>query len=360
MRAHLSTFQVLLFASATSLATVAACAADGDAPDLETTADPPVSTEVGAKLPSPSNPAAGGDGGSAGGLLDSGASGETPAPPSAKPGEPCAKIDEIYTRACGACGKQTALCFSEDGGAPVVSEYSACAGEVPGGCLAGTVEDVPCGNCGTQKKTCDSTCKWFTAACVQPPGACKEGAVEYTVTGCPTTNTYRHRSCALGCAWSSYSACAAPANDVVVDVNPTVSLLSTTSVTLSVAQLDAGIPTGGTCPAATLLAGDFPYAYIEVRNTTGKQARVLVSTSTPAGGRYLNVSLVGYKVPFVPSGEDARKACSNGPSASLPNLILEPGTSMLVYVRSWSAHNPSNPAQSTGLINVNVRTDALL
>lgn len=342
-------------------AATAGCAAGDEPTSAEQTEEPALPAEPSPKLPPPSNPGSDTDDGEVmASSPDGGQDAGPKSPPTPAPGQPCTVIDQIFTRACGACGKQTALCLAEDGGAPKVSEYSACAGEVNGGCIAGTVEEVPCGNCGTQKRTCDATCKWFTAACVQPQGACKAGTVEYTVAGCPTKNTYRSRSCSASCGWSAYGACLEPANETVIEVNPTVAQSNTASVTLSTSQMAGAIPSGGSCPAATILAGNYPYAYVEIRNTTSTQATVRVTTATPAGGKFISTQLAGYKVPFVPSGDEARKTCDFGPSSSLSGIVVEPGTSVLVYLRAWYEYDAANPTQSTGIVNVNVRTEKLL
>lgn len=360
MRTIAATCASVLVSLLAGVTLFAGCTAEGSSP-LVTGIGEPTEPPAEAKLPPPSSPPAPtGDGGGAGGTTKpDGGKDAGPAGPS--PGDPCATVNQTFKRTCGACGTQTALCLAdEDGGALRVSDYSVCTNEVSGGCIAGTTENVACGNCGTQKKTCDATCKWFTAACVQPAGACKAGTADYTIAGCPAKNTYRHRSCDVACTWSAYTACEEPANDVVVEVNGTVGQLSAGQISLSAAQMAAAVPNSGSCPAASLVAGDYPYAYFEVRNTTSKQAKVAVTTSVPAGGTSIYMSLVGYKLPFVPSSDAARLDCAYGPSTSLSNIVIEPGTSILVYARTYYAYNPSNPNQTTGVMNVNVRSDALL
>ena len=265
-----------------------------------------------------------------------------------KPGDPCPKVDEVFKRSCGACGTQSALCFSEDGGAALVSDYSTCTGEVVGGCLAGTIANVACG---TQKKVCSTSCTWATAACAQPANAGKAGVLEYTTVGCPTANTYRQRTCDALCGWGSYTTCAPPANDLVLDINGVVGQTAALGITLAVTQMATGIPTGGTCPAASLLAGTYPYAYVEIKNGTAKQATVAVSTSVPAGGSSIYPVLVGYKLPFVPGDDVGRLQCAYGPSSgAMSNIIIDAGTSMLVYLRSYYLYNAASPAQTTGAI----------
>jgi len=323
-----------------------------------TTTPPPDQT----KLPPSSSS---GDPGDHDAGKDSGkADAATPAdagPPTPNPGDPCPKVDEVFKRSCGACGTQTALCFSEDGGAAAVSDYSTCTGEVVGGCLAGTIANVACGNCGTQKKVCTTLCTWNTTGCSQSTNACKAGVLEYTTVGCPTANTYRQRTCQALCSWGSYTTCTSPANDLVLDINGVVGQTAALGITLAATQMATGIPTGGTCPAASLLAGAYPYAYVEIKNGTAKQATVAVYTSVPAGGTSIYPILAGYKVPFVPGDDVARLLCAYGPSSgTMSNIIIDAGTSMLVYLRSYYIYNAASPAQTTGAINVNVRTDTLL
>lgn len=336
-----------------------ACAADGTAAGEPAPAESTTASSE-SKLPPPSTP-------SSSGVHDAGKDSGKPTtakdagPPAPAPGDPCAKLDEIFTRSCGACGTQTALCFSEAGGAGAVSDYSPCGGEVTSGCVAGSTETVACGNCGTQKKICDQTCKWSTSSCTQPAGACKPGGAEHTTIGCPIINTYRERGCATTCAWSPYSACAAPVNDLVVEIANTVGQSSVLGVSLGAGQTAAAIPTGGSCPAGSLLSGDYPYAYVEIRNSTTKKATVSVFRTVPAGSPSISTVLAGYKLPFVPVDDAARLGCNFGPTSStMSSVVVEVGTSMLVYVRSFSVYNPAFPSQTTGPINLNVRTDSLL
>lgn len=337
-------------------ATFAGCAA-GDVPaDVSQGVEATEAAPVGAKLPNAT----------ASGTMDAGKdaarveAGKDAGPPPAQPGEACSKVDAIFTRSCGACGTQSALCFAEDGGAGVVSDYGPCSGEVLNGCLAGATEDVACGNCGTIKRTCDSTCKWSASACAEPPAACKAGTSEHTTTGCPTVNTYRRRSCGPTCGWSSFTPCLAPMNETVVDVNAVAAQASTVPVSLTDAQLGKGLPYGHACPAPKLALVDHPYAYIEIRNTTGKKATVTVTTSLAPGNPSLSTQLAGYKVPFVPADDAARLQCTTGGYTSLNNFVLEAGASSLVYVQSYYAYNAASPAQSTGMVNLNVRTVSLL
>lgn len=351
----------LFAASMCGAAFVPGCAADGTSAIGESitgAADPTEPMRSDTRLP-PSSSGTSSDGGAPdAGTADAAAEAGPPAP---IPGQPCSKLDEIFKRACGACGTQTALCFAEDGGAGTVSDYGPCAGEVVNGCVAGTTEDVACGNCGMQKKTCDKTCKWSTSSCAQPPGACKAGTVEHTTTGCPAVNTYRQRSCSAVCSFSAYTACAAPANETVLEINGIKGQIAAASVQLSADRMSAGLPASGACPAATLVAGDYPYAYVEIKNTTLQTATVAVYTSVPAGGTSFSRVLAGYKVPFVPADDAARLQCAFGPTSStMSNIGIAPGTSVLVYVRSWYAFSGAAPQQSTGAVNVTVRTDNLL
>jgi hypothetical protein len=127
-----------------------------------------------------------------------------PAPPPT-PGSACTTLDEITKRPCGTCGIQEALCLDRPDGTLVWSDYAACWGEVPGGCVPGTQESAPCGNCGTAVRTCTPYCAWSTSTCSEPAGACAPGSTDLTSAGC-TGGTTRERTCSAACTWGNFSA----------------------------------------------------------------------------------------------------------------------------------------------------------
>jgi len=76
----------------------------------------------------------------------------------------------------------------------------------------GTIIDEPCGNCGTQKKTCTQYCAFTTAACTgQPAMSCVPGSVELTNAGCAGADEFHQRTCGATCTAPSFSlTCSAP------------------------------------------------------------------------------------------------------------------------------------------------------
>jgi hypothetical protein len=150
------------------------------------------------------------DGGSTGsssssssGSVDAGMDSGPTAP---EAGDSCTTQDQLYTRVCGFCGKQQAICTTNRTGALQVSDYGPCGSE-SGVCKTGDTQ--PCGKCGT--KTCSSTCGWGTC---KNEGVCKPGVVTHDSVGCPTVGTYRSKTCDDTCNYGNYSACEAP--DLVV------------------------------------------------------------------------------------------------------------------------------------------------
>lgn len=281
-------------------------------------------------------------------------------PPAPAPGQSCTTVDQVFTRTCGACGTQSALCFSSDGGAGIVSEYNPCSGEVQGGCTAGTAEELACGNCGTQKRKCTTSCVWSVGSCVEPAAACKAGTVEYSPAGCASASTYRMRTCQGTCAWTPYSACAAPMNETVIDVAGTVAQTTTLVVNLSASQMAAGLEEDGTCPVANLVAGSYPFRYVELRNPTAKVATVAISISAATTAEDLEPLLTTYTLPIVPVTQSERLACAAGPTDFTVNVTIPVGQSILVYVSSYYEYEPSYPSESTGDAIVAVRTVSLL
>ena len=132
--------------------------------------------------------------------------------PAPNVGDACATLDDIYTRTCGLCGTQQALCLAKPDGTPgVVSDYSPCVNEIATGCVPGTTEPETCGNCGTRQRTCTQYCAWSTGACMgEPANSCAPTSQDYTTASCPVAGTVRTRACGATCAWSSFTATCDP------------------------------------------------------------------------------------------------------------------------------------------------------
>ncbi len=365
---------------------VVGCSASGDTGfiDPTTSTDPTEGDDDqrGAVLP-PSNsdedddddrPADAGkkDGGKDAGKKDAG---KDAGPPPPDEGENCPTANDIIKRSCGTCGTQEAVCLANSDGSAggKVSPYSECKGQVVDGCMPGTVEEVACGNCGKQKRTCNAYCGWTNnGTCTgQPTNSCTPGSVELLGAGCGS-NLYRQKSCKADCTWDNISAtCFAP--PTFVNAPPTVGGVNSTVAILSSTQTIARAGTG-TCPV-TISTSVTPYAYIEVRNPNPKAITVSVYNSQAPGGPVIDTVMVGYSGSNVPATEAARKNCvgsgnDSGNStltgstsfASLDGtraLSIPANGSAQVYFASWYSYDANDPSKSTGMIKLNVKTESV-
>jgi hypothetical protein len=145
-------------------------------------------------------PSEGGSSSSSSGAVDAGKDSGPGAP---EAGDSCSTQDQKFTRTCGHCGKQEAICAQTRTGSLSVTDYGPCSGE-SGVCSAGDTQ--PCGKCGTQ--TCGSTCGWGSC---KNEGVCRPGLITHDTAGCPTPGTYRSKTCDDTCNFGSFSQCEAPA-----------------------------------------------------------------------------------------------------------------------------------------------------
>ncbi|MFO0743354.1 MAG: hypothetical protein U0270_46215 [Labilithrix sp.] len=147
------------------------------------------------------------DGGTSSSSSSSGGSGPVDAGvdsgPAPDEGASCTTQDTLFTRVCGHCGKQQAICTTNRVGDLKVSEYGPCGGET-GVCSTG--ETQACGKCGT--KTCSGTCGWGQC---KNEGVCKPGVITHETAGCATVGTYREKACDDTCNFGSFSQCKEPA-----------------------------------------------------------------------------------------------------------------------------------------------------
>jgi len=351
---------------------VGACSASGDSsPDLSET---PSGTEPGATLPPPgtNNPSPGSDAGDAGkpGKPKPGNDASVDAgPPPPAPGTTCANPDQIFARACGACGTQEAICLEGK-----VSEYSACDRELLGGCVPGTIVDESCGNCGTHKKTCTKYCAWNTTACAgEPVSSCSAGTVAWTTAGC-AQGTFRDRACGATCQWGNFQSCSAP--DFVVKVPATVGKTSNVIVQLSSAYVGKRVT--GSCTAATgatvSTTDKHLVAFVRVENPNAQSATVSAWNAQAPGAAIINTVLVAYATK--PTTDEQLKACEKGAgdycnTAAVPcgdskfgaltdtnALVIPAGGSRVVAITTYSPHGTVGEI-TEGQIILGVRTDTL-
>ncbi len=125
-----------------------------------------------------------------------------PAPPESCNGkdDDCnGQTDETFTcvpgqqqsQSCGNCGTQFRTCTSSC----QWGTWGACQGE--GVCTPGQQQSQSCGNCGTQGRTCTSSCQWGTWGACQGEGVCTP--TQTTQSGC---DVCAQKVCQNNCQWS--------------------------------------------------------------------------------------------------------------------------------------------------------------
>jgi hypothetical protein len=357
------------------------CSADGstDIPG-DSTADPGTSTS--GTDPASTDPGAGGGGNSnttkdAGSTKDSGSkpkgdsgsAGVDAGPPPPNPGDKCTSPNSIFTRSCGNCGTQEAVCLAADGGA-AVSDYSACTNEVVGGCKPGTTQSATCGLCGTQQKICQNNCMWAAGTCTgEPVGACSPGAVNNSGAGC-SAGTFRQQTCGTDCKEGNFTMTCGPyVNSVILDLpNAVNGVVSHTQDLESVAGKTFSLDSSTTCPASTINA-DYPSDYVEVDNNTGKAATVTVYQSATPGGSELDTLVWVYAGNVPPANDTAKKACSVKVSDSCASTTLCGGMNTFTFGSIAAVPIPAGgkilvysggyASDVTGPMMINVRVDTL-
>ncbi len=356
---------------------VIGCSANGDGagvvqgtdPNLP---DPNAPMEPGASLPASTPGGNGTDGGATdAGHKDSGPKAEAgvdAGPPPPVEGTACPMPNAKASKSCGKCGKAETLCLAGDGGSDW-GPYGMCLNEVVGGCAPGTTQ--PCGNCGTQ--TCSAYCGW--GACTgQPAMACPAGSVDYTTASCTSANTYRSRTCSPTCQWGNYSGTCSEANTPNKMTVPALNGVVTAQWTLAG---DTKRP--DTCPGTIDASSEHAaYAVVELVNpNTTKTAKVSVYQSKSTTGQ-ANLDLViwTYDGRGLPLNDSALGTCTMGVSdscsgsvpgnpcgnttsnldlASLDNVSIPPGGSVLVYSSAFSSFT----SLGDGTFNLNVKTTLL-
>jgi hypothetical protein len=288
-------------------------------------------------------------------------------PPPPVPGTACSTIDEVRKKSCGACGQQEAICMPDK----TWSIYSPCIGEIAGGCIPGTVLSDPCGNCGTQTRTCSQYCAFTTSTCAgQPVNSCSPGSLDLSGAGC-ATDTFRARTCQPSCTYNNFSATCGPAPSTI-DIGPTVGAVNSTIAILTPARTMPRI--SGICPTAYLNTTIItPYTYLRVHNPLAKAAVVAIYNSLPAGGVAYRTILAAYDAE--PTTDPERQACvkigtsgtaaltGDSKYASLDGtkaVTIAAGATVVIYVGAVYAYDPTKPTESTGKVKLNAQTMSLL
>lgn len=347
---------------------VVSCSADGGAPVPEPEqAASPAEPPPGAVLPpagdaSSSDPTdaaprdAGRDAGpprdaSADATIDAG-------PPAPTPGTPCATLNQVAERTCGACGKQETLCLANaEGGGGSWTAYGACQNEIPNGCIPGTSDVAACGNCGTQTRTCTQYCLWNVTACVEPANACKAGTVELSAAGCPQPNTFRTKTCGPTCAWAFSLTCEPPNNPNKLTIANAAG--DTVSGSFPLTDTKLGQRVSGTCPAASVSSTkNHPYQLVELFNADAVPHTVDCWLSGP---NPIDTVMTWYASNVPPQSEAELKACGGGSvndfcPAALPcgdddwsgltgtaSPVVPAGGRVLVWYGAYYGHPGASP-----------------
>ncbi len=301
------------------------------------------------------------DAGSTGGGKDAG-------PPAPNAGDKCAALNSVFTRGCGFCGTQQSVCLAGDGGMGTVSDYSACTGEVAGGCAPGSMMTEACGLCGTHQKICQNSCQWQAGSCTgEPVGACSPGLVNNSGAGC-SAGTFRQQTCGNDCKQGNFTASCGPfVNPVVLQVPAVGAVVSAAQDIEPVVGKSWGLGIGN-CPATTVKA-DNPMDYIELDNNTGKAAKVTIYQSPAPGGDELDTVVFTYNGSAPPGDDTTKKACVGKVAdscasttlcgtmdtftfASLASVAIPAGGKILVYSAAYSS--------DTGKMMINIKTESLL
>jgi hypothetical protein len=322
----------------------------------------PTSTDAGKSTDSGKKPAT--DSGSGGGV-DAG-------PPAPNPGDACTMLNSTFSRSCGFCGHQEAICLADDSGMTGhVTDYNTCSDEVANGCKPGTSQMGPCGMCGTQQMICQNNCQWAAGTCNgEPANACDPGIVNNSSAGC-SAGTYRQQTCGVDCKYGNFTAACGPF------VNPVVLQVSATLNGVVSHDQDIEVTTGKTfrpetttkCPA-TSDDPDYPNDYVEVDNNTGKIATLTLYQSAVTGGDELDTVIWYYTGNTPPATTDvAREACTGSVNdscasttlcgsmdtftfASIGSVVVPVGGKILVYSGGYDD-------TITGKMQINIRTDKL-
>lgn len=383
MNRFASRFALLALTTSSITALVVACSANGNGDGILTEDG----SEAGATEPDPNGllPPSNADSGSSSDAKsdakkdaatdakkESGVDAGVPAP---NEGDPCAVVDQIFTRQCGACGTQESLCLADaSGSGGTVSAYSQCVDELAGGCLPGATENESCGNCGTRVRTCNKYCGWTAGTCTgEPPNACSPTANDWTSAGCGIAGTVRTRQCGATCAWSSFSSCVALDFELTVAGTATGEVSAIYPLRASI----AGTRIGGTCGSNYFsTTTNHPYVYVELKNPTASTLTMSAwNAAAPNAGQNIATAMTVYAGTTKPADDTARKACVKTVStycsttavpcgwssfAALTGtnaFSIPPNGAVLLFFQSYYAAGGSSASE--GDVKLVVRTDAV-
>ena len=115
--------------------------------------------------------------------------------------EPCPVAGAVEVVACGNCGTTERFCTADG----FWDLSAACEDE--GECAPGDSRATSCGNCGSQMQVCGDTCAWEPDGTCSGGGECAPGATLNTGEGC-TGDERRELTCSDACIFETTAACA--------------------------------------------------------------------------------------------------------------------------------------------------------
>jgi len=364
LKSGLITFTI---AGVFGMAAVIGCSADGSSDVIEDqSGNEPTTDESssGNQLPA-SNPTTSSSGGSSGTTSkDAGKdaakadAAKDAGPPPPNPGDTCTVADKTYSKSCGKCGKQEAICLDQGGGVLKVSDYSACTGET-GVCVPGETATEACGNCGTLTKTCNNYCAWSSSTCGgQPTNSCSPGSTEYSTAGCSVANTYRNRSCGTACTWSGFSTtCAEPNNPIKLTLATTAAGVVNANYTLATTKQGKRHPSYLCGSSATLsTTSDYPYELVELVNPSAKQLTISFKSTAST----FDVAYAVYPTNLPPTSDAELKACNKADYSpyEVTGVVVPPNAKYLLRISSYYNSGNTFGETTTGSVPMIITTTA--
>ena len=350
---------------------IIACSASGDGANITDDPQPDPTSQLpgadGSTTPEGSTPR---DGSANDAGKDSG-------PPPPNPGDPCPVENAKFTKPCGKCGTQTALCLEKK-----VTEYGVCENET-GVCNPG--EQAECGKCG--KQTCTQYCIWGGCGGEKTgPTACFAGQFNIESAGCPGTG-WRTAKCKADCSdYETYSACSMePFGPFTLTVPGTIGQTASAVFPLRATYKENRIT--GTCDSAVgtlaTLSTTYqdPVSYITLNNPTGQTVTASVWGAAASSTTLVpQIVLAWYSGGPPAKGDDAaRRACAKGVPTTCPTAlaneckdsksglgvsataslnkaaVIPPGGSVTLYVASYTSSSAGTP----GDVRIVVCTEVL-
>jgi hypothetical protein len=240
--------------------------------------------------------------------LDGGSDADALAPE----GTPCTPPNTIQNEPCGLCGTHYRACLSDGDGGYAWAGWGFCQGQVVNGCDPnGTYTDTACGNCGTMKTVCLSNCTFdVTQQCNEPTNACKPGKTNFQL-GLSCDGGGREQTCDTKCQWGNFGACQSGPTLPKIQVPGSVSSINSLVQTFDVNTKLARVSTG-TCPQSALTTSSTVYNYVVIENSTAYTATIDVWHSTAPNAVYIDSVMTVYPGTVPPDDNDAtaRRTCS--------------------------------------------------